>query len=206
VEAVEIQIDGNAMFGKMNLQEGFKRLTCIVSIIAFAVSMLLVKPYNLRWGGACFAVPWAIFGTITYISRYITKYCGRYKKLVFALLWILCIPASFAVWHFHPEFTDFTLSVETGYDLLWIVPLLALCGIGVVWGSLAAVCIAIGGTFVWVIQGFKSKNKPTKRESYIEFNSPIRSRVPSEHLKDGVRQPLNATAQPCDGPQHIPPT
>lgn len=191
------------MFVKMNLQEGFKRLTCIVSIIAFGVSMLLVKPYDWHWGGVSFAVPWVIFGTITYISKNITKYCGRYKRLVLALLWILCIPASFAIWYFHPEFTDFTLSVETWYDLLWIVPLLALCGIGIVWGSLAAVCIVIGGTFVWVIQGFTSNNKPKKKESYIEFGSPIRSRVPSEHLKNRVREPLNSTAQPCDGPQHI---
>lgn len=191
------------MFRKMNLQEGFKRLTFIVSAIAFAVSILLVRPYDLQWAGVSFAVPLVIFGTITYISKNIAKYCGRYKKAVLAMLWILCIPTSIAVWHFHTEFTDFTLSVETWYDLLWIAPLLALCGIGIVWGSLAAACIVIGGTFVWVIQGFTSNNKPTKRESYIEFSSPIRSRVPSEHLKDRVREPLNSTAQPCDGPQHI---
>ncbi len=187
----------------VNLQEGFKRVTFTISAIAFAVSILLLRPYDLRWAGVSFAVPWVIFGTITYITRNITKYCGRYKKAVLAMLWILCIPASIAVWHFHTEFTDLDLSVSTWYDLLWVLPLLALCGVGIVWGSLAVVCIVIGGTLVWVIQGFTSNNKPTKRESYIEFSSPIRSRVPSEHLKDRVREPLNSTAQPCDGPQHI---
>ncbi len=176
------------MFGKMNLQEGFKRLACITSIIAFGVSMLLVKPYDLRWGGVSFVVPWAIFGTITFISNNITKYCGRYKKLVFALLWILCIPASFAVWHFHSEFTDLALSVETWYDLLWIIPLVVLCAIGVVWGSIAVVCVVIGGTFVWVIQGFTTNHKATKSESSIEFCSPLRRRDFSEQLNNKVRQ------------------
>jgi hypothetical protein len=172
----------------VNLQEGFKRLACITSIIAFGVSMLLVKPYDLRWGGVSFAVPWAIFGTITYISNNITKYCGQYKKVIFAVLWILCIPASIGVWHFHPEFTNFSLSVRTWYDLLWILPLLVLCGVGIVWGSLAAGCIVIGGTFVWVIQGFTSNHKATKRESYIEFCSPLRHRNFSEQLNNKVRQ------------------
>jgi hypothetical protein len=177
-----------AMAGNMNLQEGFKRLACITSIIAFGVSMLLVKPYDLRWGGVSFAAPWVIFGIITFISNNITKYCGRYKKLVFALLWILCVPASFAVWHFHPEFTDLALSVETRYDLLWIVPLLALCGVGIVWGSLAVACVVIGGTFVWVIQGFTTNHKATKSESYIEFCSPLRRRDASQQLNNKVRQ------------------
>lgn len=172
----------------MNLQEGFKRLTFIVSAIAFAVSILLVRPYDLQCGAVSFLVPWAIFGTITYTNRSIKKYCGRYKNTVRAILWILCIPASIGVWHFHPELTNFSLSVQAWHDLLWVLPFLALCGIGIVWGSITAGCIVIGGTLVWVIQGFSSNHKATKSQNHTEFCSPLRRQDFSEQLKNRVRQ------------------
>ncbi|MHC4148413.1 MAG: hypothetical protein ACYSR5_02900 [Planctomycetota bacterium] len=161
----------------MNFQEGFRRLTCIVSIIAFAVSIFVAKPHSLPWACASFAVPWVIFGTVTYISKIIANQCGKYKKAIFATLWISCIPASIGVWFFHSEITN--LSIAQWYDWLWVPPVLMVGAIAAVWGSLAGVCLLIVGPFIWVTRGFRSNCEETTNR-YTDFCSPLRPRGHSQ--------------------------